>query len=233
MQLRREAKKKGRKASKYEGWPEHHSHAEHKEANKKYQKTMERTKRQHWRDWLEKAEDPDIWMAHKYMTSPVGDGGKSRIPILKLTHRDTEQIAATNTEKSTMLAKSFFPPKPQCDTPFHFVYPKPMCNLDPVNKEQVKRNIAKLKPFKAQGPDGILNIVLIKCTDILLNRLFYIYTAMIERRIYYDPWKQSTTVVLHKPGKPCYNTPKAYHPIALLNKMSKVLTAIMSELLIF
>lgn len=42
-----------------------------------------------------------------------------------------------------------------------------------------------------------------------------------------------TTVVLQKPGKPCYNTPKAYQPIALLNTMSKVLTAIMADIMTF
>lgn len=42
-----------------------------------------------------------------------------------------------------------------------------------------------------------------------------------------------TTVVLHKPRKPCYNNPKAYRPIALLNTMSKVLTAIKADLMSF
>lgn len=41
------------------------------------------------------------------------------------------------------------------------------------------------------------------------------------------------TVVLCKPGKPCYDTPKAYRPIALLNTMGKVLTAIVAELMVF
>jgi exonuclease III len=63
--LRQEANRKGQKASKYKDWPEHHSHAERREANRAFQKTLEHTKRQHWRDWLEKAEDPDIWTAHK------------------------------------------------------------------------------------------------------------------------------------------------------------------------
>jgi Reverse transcriptase (RNA-dependent DNA polymerase) len=36
------------------------------------------------------------------------------------------------------------------------------------------------------------------------------------------------TVVLHKPGKPRYNLPNAYRPIALLNTMWKVLTAIIA-----
>jgi len=36
-------------------------------------------------------------------------------------------------------------------------------------------------------------------------------------------------VVLRKPGKPDYSATKAYRPIALLNTMSKLLTAIVAE----
>jgi hypothetical protein len=107
-----------------------------------------------------------------------------------------------------MLAKTFFPPRPPDSEPLQFVYPKPMCQLDPISKEQIKRQLAKLKPYKAPGPDSIPNIVLTKCTDILVDRLYYIYKAILELGTYYDPWKLSTTVVLRKPGKPCYNTPK-------------------------
>jgi hypothetical protein len=78
---------------------------------------LECTKRQHWQHWLEKVEDPDIWTAHKYMSSPARDGGKSRIPVLKLTHHRQEHVASSNEEKSNLLVKIFFPPGPQ--TPAH------------------------------------------------------------------------------------------------------------------
>jgi hypothetical protein len=52
---------------------------------------------------------------------------------------------------------------------------------------------------------------------------------MLERGLLYKPWKASTTVVLRKPGKPHYDVPKAYRPIALLNTMWKVLTAIIAN----
>ena len=45
----------------------------------------------------------------------------------------------------------------------------------------------------------------------------------------YKPWKSFTTIVLRKPGKPRYDIPKAYRPIALLNTMWKVLTAVIAE----
>ena len=75
--------------------------------------------------------------------------------------------------------------------------------------------------------------MLSKCANILVDRLFYIYNAILEKIIYYAPWKQSITVVLRKPGKPRYDTPKAYRPITLLNTMSKVLTAIAADLMNF
>jgi hypothetical protein len=84
-----------------------------------------------------------------------------------------------------------------------------------------------------QGPDGIPNIVLTKCADTLMDRLFYIYKAILDLGVYYDLWKLSTTVVLRKPSKPKYNVPKAYRPIALLNTLSKVLTALMAELMTY
>ena len=231
--LRHEANRKGRKASKYKEWPEHHSHAEKRGANKLFHKTLERTKRQHWHDWLEKADDPDIWTAHKYTSSPAGDGGKSRIPILKSTHNGQEVNVTSNEEKSKLLAKTFFPPKPPVDTPIQFVYPKPIRDNNPISREQIRRQLAKLKPYKAPGPDGIPNIVLTKCADTLVDRLYYIYKAIIDQGVYYEPWRTSTTVVLRKPGKPRYDNPKAYRPIALLNTMSKVLTALMADLMTF
>jgi hypothetical protein len=169
---------------------------EHCEANKAFQKTLEHTKHQHWCNWLEKAEDPDIWTAHKYTVSPAGDRGRCRIPVLKLTQDRQESAATTNNKKASRLARTFFPPRPPDNMPLHFVYPKPACKFDQITKEQVKRQLAKLKPYKAPGPDSIPNIVLTKCADTLADRLLPIYRAMTENTLYYDLWKLSTTVVL-------------------------------------
>ena len=37
-----------------------------------------------------------------------------------------------------MLAASFFPARPPEDTPLQFVYPKPVCKLSHILKEQIK-----------------------------------------------------------------------------------------------
>jgi len=112
-QLRMCANKVGRITFNLRDFPEHQIHKEHKEAKSKYQNMLKHTKQQHWRQWLEKAEDLDLWAAHWITMLAPMDRGKVKIP--KLKHRvDEEDItAATNSKKSTALAKCFFPAKLQ------------------------------------------------------------------------------------------------------------------------
>src|SRR6266481_2949542 len=51
----------------------------------------------------------------------------------------------------------------------------------------------------------------------------------VQIGVYYSQWKEIITCVLRKPGKPCYDIPKAYRPIALLNTISKLATSIIAE----
>ena len=232
--LRKKANKLGRTASKYKWNPGNPVHAEYEEAKKSYAKEIENSKRTHWRDWLEKAEEPDIWTAHRYVSAAAADGNGTRIPTLKTQKDGTVSTAATNEEKVRMLAETFFPTeKANASNDQSEEDEAPICALDKLEKTQISRHLAKLKPYKAPGPDGIPNIVLMKCADLILDRLYYIYTAMIQHKLYYAPWKKFTTVVLRKPGKPKYNVPKAYRPIALINTQVKVLTAILAEQLMY
>ena len=195
-----------------------------KEVRRIFGRELKKAKCNHWRDWLEKSSDPDLWMAHRYITAPSGDRDRTRIPDLEQLTSGGKASARNNEEKSNMLAKSFFPQKPatheeRVTKERH--KEKPICKVDPIIKEQIKRALVRLKPYKVPGLDGIPNIVLLKCADVLIDRLWYIYSAIWDRNMYYDPWKDFTTVVLHKPGKPRCDTPKAYRPIALLNTMGK------------
>jgi hypothetical protein len=234
MQLRKKANKTGRQSYKRRTDPAHDVHEMHNRAVKDYRKTLEYTKRNHWRDWLEKADDPDIWTVNRLIAAPASDGGKTRIPTLKYKVNDTETIANTNSEKTEALAKSFFPPKPQHDEELHPKrYPKQCAPGGKITLEQVKAQLHKLRPYKAPGPDGIPNVVLTKCAQLIADRLLRIYEAIYEKKLFFKPWKSFTTVVLRKPGKPRYDIPKAYRPIALLSTMWKVLTAIIAEQLTF
>ncbi|TFY62710.1 hypothetical protein EVG20_g6603 [Dentipellis fragilis] len=146
----------------------------------------------------------------------------------------TIQSVADNDGKSAILARAFFPPPPPTSTiDPDFEYPEPLQDPDFISPDQIRRHASKLSPYKAPGPDGIPNIVLTRCIEQIIDHLYYIFRATFALKVYYNPWREFTTVVLRKPNKPRYDLAKAYRPIALLNTTCKLLTSIVAEELTF
>jgi len=102
----------------------------------------------------------------------------------------------TNESKSTALAQSLFPPPPANITIPVTDYPEPLEGVEYFTKEQIRDKIRTLAPYKAPGPDGIPNVVLTQCADLLTEYLYYIYRVILELDTYYEPWLHSITVVL-------------------------------------
>ena len=82
-----------------------------------------------------------------------------------------------------------------------------------------------------QGPDGIPNEVYRRCADLLLPYLGRLYRATFDLSYYPAAWKESTTVVLRKPGRSDYSLAKSYRPIALMNCMGKILSSCVTDTL--
>jgi hypothetical protein len=108
------ANKLRRLSYKHKDNPSHLVYIEHKATVRTYSNTLKSMKKQHWHNWLERVEDPDIWTVHCLITFLATDRGKSHIPGLK--YKDStdgdEKLAASNIEKSKALTKCFFLPKP-------------------------------------------------------------------------------------------------------------------------
>ena len=128
----------GRKVGKFSDQPEHLIHMEYKEAHRQYNRAIKYSKRHHWRDWLEKASDPDLWMANKYLVAAASDGSRTRIPTLRALPNGQDTVASSNQEKSRVLAEAFFPRKPtETTTPDRLEYPQPICGTHKISKEQI------------------------------------------------------------------------------------------------
>jgi hypothetical protein len=173
----------------------------------------------------------EMWMANKYIKEPIGDGGNPRIPTLKTRNAAGADISVNNDdEKAKIFTSVFFPKPPPTENVFEgYEYPEPLPDPSDIMADQIKRHIAKTSPYKAHDPDEIPNVVLQQCVSLIIDRLISIYQAVLELDLYYEPWKEFTTVVLRKPGKPSYEAPKAYRPIALLSTLAKTLTSIIAE----
>jgi len=92
--LRKLSNKLGRQSYKRKMDDDHIVHARRKEAAKQYARMLKRTKDQHWRSWLERAEDLDIYAVQRLISAPASDGGKVRIPALKYREGESDKTVA-------------------------------------------------------------------------------------------------------------------------------------------
>jgi hypothetical protein len=161
----------------------------------------------------------EIWMANKYIREPIGDGGNPRIPTLKVKNvAGAETSISSNEDKAETFVNFFIPPPLLIiDEQNDFVYPEPLLDPPQITAEQLFKHICKPSPYKAHGLDNNLSVVLQQCISLIQERLIRIFQAILNLNLFYDPWREFTTVVLRKPGKPSYLVPKAYRPIALLS----------------
>ena len=168
----------------------HSSHRELRKKSKIYGKAIISAKRAHWNEYLEEMTSSDIWTANKYLKNPVGDRGMPRIPTQRTENEEgVETEVNDNKDKARLFAKTFFPAPPvnPAEEEVPQEYPEPLPNPPPLDKAQIDQAICKLRPYKAPGPDGIPNIVLQKCFDVIADHLIYIYRAILELEDYYTP----------------------------------------------
>ena len=173
---------------------------------------------------MEGANEKTIWTVKKFMDSKPST---TYIPTLNTD-------AASNTEKAAAFRASFFPLPPPADlTDLHneTEYPEAVPINKDITMEQLHRAVNKLSPNKAPGPDEISNRVLKKTISATQHHLLTLIQTSFTIGHFPTPFKTTTTVVLRKPGKPDYTTPKAYRPIALENTLGKVMESVIAELL--
>lgn len=218
-----------REAAKFRADPHHPSHQALRDHVNKYAEAMVDLKHSHFVNWLGEVSIEDLPTVTRYLKNP-GDPGNPRIPTLTTTVNGREEKADSNERKAAALATGFFPqqPPPQQDAQQQ-EYEQPFKAALPITADRVKTAIERVAPYKAPGIDGIPNIVLKKCADVLSPHLASIFTAVFKLGVYHQAWKDSITCVLRKPGKPSYEVPKAYRPIALLSTIGKILSAIVAE----
>ena len=170
-------------------------------------------------------------MANRYISNPISDGSRQHIPTLKITPPDNVATeVSTNEEKVTTFQHCFFPPKPSMSSlPASPEYPPHVKYEFRLTEARLHRQISRLHPFKVPGEDGIPNVVLKETVDLILLHLIQIFRAVFKLDTYSDHWHMWNTIVLRKPRKARYDVPKAYQPIALMNTISKLLSAIVVE----
>ena len=138
---RKQLKRLRSEVKKNRAIPDHSSHKNLKTAIVAFSEAMNKAKREHWTEYLENAMEKDIWTANKYISEPAADGGKPRIPTLRVKNDNgiVKEISA-NEGKAEALAKSFFPRKPTGNghrIPANFIYPPPKDDPEQLTAERI------------------------------------------------------------------------------------------------
>ena len=112
---------------------------------------------------------------------------------------------------------------------------KPILSWHTFSKEEFRLALANCNNSFAPGPDKLLwsHLKTIFKDDDYLNVIISIANTCIEVGYWLLHFKRSTIVVIHKPNKKSYDSPKAFRPIVLLNTVSKLIEKVIGECLQF
>ncbi|KAI0994438.1 hypothetical protein K3495_g13742, partial [Podosphaera aphanis] len=157
---------------------------------------------------------------------------RTRLPQISHIKDNEDNILTKDEDKAKAMASHFFPSPVQADLEDMegCTYPEELSNISAsIEITEVEEALNKLPGNKAPGPDGIPNELLKHCRKSLSKVLTDLFNACISQGYHPSKFKESITVVLRKPQKPSYDTPKAYRPIALLNTMGKLLEKLVAN----
>ena len=101
------------------------------------------------------------------------------------------------------------------------------------SRQKFKDTIAKCSSFSTPGPDHVSwrHLRPIINNDKCLKKIVCIANACIILEYWPSQFKEAKSVVIPKPNKDSYNTPKAFYPIVLLNTMGKLIEKVISNCL--
>jgi exonuclease III len=143
---------------------------------------------------------------------------------------DTLQMVSDPAKKAEIFREAFFPAPREAELGDieGATYPDRIA-MPPITEQEVGRAIQEASPFKAPGPDGILNKALQLAATWIKPHLTAIYNQCLNLGYCPQHFRESTTVVLKKQGKDNYTIPASYRPIGLLNTIGKIMDAIMAD----
>ena len=191
-------------------------------------RTIKKALRDAHRDWVEQAaKSPEaLWRLVSWAKTR---GNRPPVVTPAIRHPETQQEIADPAEKADLFWKTFFlmPPEADLEDIREAEYSNQI-ELPLITEKEVRNAIRATSPLKAPGPDGIANKALQAGTAQLTAHLTRTFNQSL--RLGYCPahFRESTTVVLRKPGKDDYTALKSYRPIALMNTTGKIIDTVIA-----
>ena len=199
------------------------------EIRKQYYYEIKLAKSKCWNNFLENAKDKDIFKAFQYTKQTRVE----KLPILQYQTENRHLKAVTFNEKCDAFMKVLFTKPPSSKEPTWANYQDSKKWTWPeINKDEIKTAIFTSSIKKAAGPDTISFLIIQKIYQVLEDRFYKLYKALIESGYHPKCWKEAIGVILKKPNRKA-TIPKSYRVISLLNCLGKVAEKIIATRLSF
>ncbi|UZP43222.1 hypothetical protein NXS19_011038 [Fusarium pseudograminearum] len=101
-----------------------------------------------------------------------------------------------------------------------------------VSESQVKEAIKKIKIGKASGNDKVSTNSIKLASEQITPFLVRLFQACMDLCLVPDAFKDAITVILRKPDKDTYSSPKSWRPIALLSVIGKLYERILTDIMV-
>lgn len=92
----------------------------------------------------------------------------------------------------------------------------------PFTMGELRAITSTFNPKKAPGVDGFTADICAHAVDTASTLFLTLVNLCLAHCCFPKPWKEAVVVILRKPGKDDYGSPKAYRPIGLLPVMGKI-----------
>jgi hypothetical protein len=192
-------------------------------------RTVKKALRNAHREQVEQAaKSPEaLWRLVKWAKTR---GNQAPMITPAIRHPETQQEATDPKVKADVFRKAFFPAPPEADLDdIRDAQYDDQIDMPQITEKEIRDAIRAASPLKTPGPDGIANKALQAGTAQLATHLTRIFNQSLHLGYCPAHFRESTTVVLRKPGKDNYTAPKSYRPIALMNTMGKIMDAVIAR----
>ena len=98
-----------------------------------------------------------------------------------------------------------------------------------ISREEVEKCVKRQKNGKAAGPDGIPYEFYKHGGEVVIDSMTKLFNRVWEGERVPKKWNECRVTLIHKGGHKCKSELKNYRPIALVNTIGKVFSAVLNE----
>ena len=202
-------------------------------ASRKLKRVIRKAKRDWAMSFAGQVSRQDVWR----LTAWYKGIRRTGTPTLKDPRSGLEAISLE--QKKSLFSDTFFPPPPVLEHEEEFtrnplVSREDTRKLEPLTLREVEAAMRSCANDTAPGISGVPYRAIKWAWRSEARAVIFDTLSNCLRAGFHAPqWRSSITVVIPKPGKPSYSSPRAYRPIQLLECLGKILEKIIASRLMF